>query len=146
MQTLPIEISVRIFHLLDYQSLATANQVSRRWRVLTSDDSFWYNLFKERWGQVSAEFYAPTEPQTWKDVYIVQHRCDHYGLSLKIIKEGNDYYLIHQGKIERYLGSCQNKNGKEMSQQEEGSAISDRLLFFLGDLETACAKAKRVNF
>jgi hypothetical protein len=69
-----------------------------------------------------------------------------YFRGLKIIKEGNDYYLIHQGQIERYLGSCHNKTGKVMSQQEEGSAISDRLLFFLGDLEAACANAKRAKF
>ncbi|KAJ3680165.1 hypothetical protein LUZ60_016443 [Juncus effusus] len=144
MEKLPVEICFRIFQLLDHKSLTTANQVSRKWRILSSDNSLWCDLFKKRWGQDSAQFYAPQEPKTWKGVYTVQNRCDRYGLGVKIIREGTDYYLISQGEIQRHLSSSQNKRkiAERTSQQDEGSAISDRLLFFLGDLETACANAK----
>ncbi|KAJ8513797.1 hypothetical protein OPV22_004231 [Ensete ventricosum] len=87
MERLPGELCLKIFHLLDHRSLAAAPQVCRKWRVLASDDALWSNLFKERWGADSAAFYAPTDPKSWKDVYIVQHRCDRFGLGLRIITE-----------------------------------------------------------
>ncbi|XP_026407549.1 uncharacterized protein LOC113302804 isoform X2 [Papaver somniferum] len=80
-------------------------RVSRKWKHLASQNILWCNLFKERWGDDQAAFYAPTESKTWKNVYEVQDRCDRVGLGLKIIREGGDYYLVHQGEIQRYLGS-----------------------------------------
>nr|XP_010919322.1 uncharacterized protein LOC105043464 isoform X2 [Elaeis guineensis] len=151
MERLPEELCLRIFHLLDHRTLATTLQVCRKWRKLGSDNALWSSLFKKRWGEDSAAFYAPQDSRTWKDVYIVQDRCNRYGLGLKIIREGVDYYLIHQGEIQRYLGSCKRQaswdnggllQGKLEQQRLE---ISDKMLFFIGDLEAACADAKHVR-
>ena len=76
---------------------------------------------------------------------------------LKIIREGGDYYLVHQGEIQRYLGSRRQRKGaisctldsqRDFSgegSQEEGSCrgILDKILFFIGDLEVASTDAKR---
>lgn len=69
---------------------------------------------------------------------------------VRIIREGSDYYLIYQGEIQRYLGSrqhvsCDSKDAPAQSSEDEQRQISDRILFFLGDLEAACADAKRVK-
>ncbi|XP_072957101.1 uncharacterized protein [Typha angustifolia] len=144
MERLPGELCLKVFDLLDHQSLAASLQVCRKWRKLASDNSLWGNLFRERWGGDSAEFYAPQDSKSWKDIYIVQDRCDRYGLGLKIIREGNDYYVIHQGEIQRYLGSGQPKE-VPLQAEEEQHQICDRILFFIGDLEAACADVKRVK-
>uniref|UniRef100_A0A0E0K3R2 F-box protein n=1 Tax=Oryza punctata TaxID=4537 RepID=A0A0E0K3R2_ORYPU len=169
MDGLPAELCIKIFHLLDHQSLASAPQgahvyllfchllsrnsyhcsIKTKWNTLTSDDELWRRLFKDRWGADAAAFYAPEGSKTWKDVFIVQDRCDRYGLGVRIIREGSDYYLIYQGEIQRYLGSrqhvsCDSKDSPEQSIEEQRQ-ISDRILFFLGDLEAACADAKRVK-
>jgi hypothetical protein len=47
---------------------------------LTSDDELWRKLFNDRWGADAAAFYAPEGSKTWKDVFVVQDRCDRYGL------------------------------------------------------------------
>ncbi|KAF8768587.1 hypothetical protein HU200_007135 [Digitaria exilis] len=151
MDWLPGELCLKIFQLLDHQSLASAPQVCRKWRALTSDDELWRKLFNDRWGADAAAFYAPEGSKTWKDVFIVQDRCDRYGLGVRIIREGKDYYLIYQGEIQRYLGSRQGTDGdagKDAPRHDaEGDQrqISNRILFFLGDLEAACADAKRVK-
>lgn len=80
---------------------------------------------------------------------------------MKIIREGGDYYLVHQGEIQRYLGSrkneekvtghsCHTLNSEidftgESSLAEERSCrgILDKILFFIGDLEVASTEAKR---
>jgi hypothetical protein len=69
---------------------------------------------------------------------------------VRIIREGGDYYLIYQGEIQRYLGSRQGTDGDGKSaphqkDEEEQRQVSDRILFFLGDLEAACADAKRAK-
>jgi hypothetical protein len=65
---------------------------------------------------------------------------------VRIIREGRDYYLIYQGEIQRYLGSRQDTDGEvRHKDEEEKRQVSDRILFFLGDLEAACADAKRVK-
>ncbi|XP_035823259.1 uncharacterized protein [Zea mays] len=70
---------------------------------------------------------------------------------VRIIREGKDYYLIYQGEIQRYLGSRQDTDGdcgEDAPRRDAGDEhrqISDRILFFLGDLEKACADAKRVK-
>ncbi|KAK4431298.1 MAG2-interacting protein 2 [Sesamum alatum] len=132
----------------------------RKWRDLASDDVLWSNLFKDRWGIDHATFYAPDDSKSWKDVYIVQDRCDRVGLGLKIIREGDDYFLVHQGQIQRHLGSRQPesqifdsfnwKNGSRAradSADEEqpcpSSSILDNILFFIGDMEVASMHAKR---
>nr|KYP50621.1 F-box/WD repeat-containing protein pof10 [Cajanus cajan] len=158
MESLPFEIYMKIFCLLDYQHLAVAQQVSRRWKFVASDDALWSNLFKKRWGGDHAAFYAPMGSKSWKHVYEVQDRCDRIGVGLKIIREGSDYYLVHQGEIQRYLGSRKNQekvtahschsefnfNGESSLAEERSSrGILDKILFFIGDLEVASAEAKR---
>ncbi|KAL6004414.1 hypothetical protein ACLOJK_004967 [Asimina triloba] len=126
-----------------------------KWKDLASDDILWCNLFKERWGDNHAAFYAPLHSKSWKDVYEVQDRCDRVGLGLKIIREADEYYLIHQGVIQRHLGSRKGRkraNGRANTRLEgEGSqlveesciGILDKILFFIGDLEVATRDAKR---
>jgi len=152
MDWLPGELCLKIFQLLDHQSLASAPQVCRKWRALTSDDELWRKLFTDRWGLDAAAFYAPEGSKPWKDVFVVQDRCDRYGLGVRIIREGKDYYLIYQGEIQRYLGSRQDTDGdggkdapRQDAQDDGQRLISNRILFFLGDLEAACADAKRVK-
>ena len=47
---------------------------------MTSDDELWRKLFTDRWGPDAAAFYAPEGSKPWKDVFVVQDRCDRYGL------------------------------------------------------------------
>uniref|UniRef100_A0A5B7CCQ5 F-box protein n=2 Tax=Davidia involucrata TaxID=16924 RepID=A0A5B7CCQ5_DAVIN len=159
MERFPADLCLKIFCLLDYQNLATAQQVCRKWKAMTSDNKIWSNLFKERWGSDHAMFYAPVDSKSWKDVYEVQDRCDRVGLGLKIIREGGDYFLVHQGEIQRHLGSRSQQNGAngcslsserhligETSVEEEKEpclGILDKILFFIGDLEVASIYAKR---
>ncbi|OIT26502.1 PREDICTED: uncharacterized protein LOC109215221 [Nicotiana attenuata] len=151
MERLPPELSLRIFCLLDHRNLATAQLVCRKWKIMGSDNSLWCDLFIERWGLDQATFYAPSDSKTWKHVYMVQDRCDRNGLGLKIIREGDDYYLIHQGEIQRHLGSRISKmenisdslaNYKD-DKEEPNLGILDKILFFIGDFEAASAQAKR---
>ncbi|XP_020594263.1 uncharacterized protein LOC110034328, partial [Phalaenopsis equestris] len=118
--------------------------VCRKWKKAASDDALWLQLFLLRWGADLANFFSPHHSKSWQQVYAIQHRCDRYGLGLKIIKEGDDCYLIHQGEIQRHLGQW---NGKKSIEDEEacGSHISDRILFFIGDLEVACAEANKAR-
>ncbi|XP_058085933.1 uncharacterized protein LOC131233297 [Magnolia sinica] len=157
MEKLPAEISFKIFCLLDYQNLAKAQQVCRKWKDLASDNILWCNLFRERWGGGHAAFFAPLHTKSWKDVYEVQDRCDRVGLGLKIIREANEYYLVHQGVIQRCLGSrnggkgmnghCSVKRGLSgegsLEVEEPCLGILDKILFFIGDLEVAARDAKR---
>ncbi|KAG8381102.1 hypothetical protein BUALT_Bualt06G0087300 [Buddleja alternifolia] len=156
MEELPTDLCLKIFCWLDHHNLASAQLVCRKWRGLASDDTLWSNLFKERWGIDNAAFYAPADSNSWKDVYIVQDRCDRIGLGLKIIREGDDYLLVHQGQIQRHLGSRQQESrafnlengitgGEECKDEEEGqcSSILDKILFFIGDMESASVHAKR---
>ncbi|KAL2339582.1 hypothetical protein Fmac_007522 [Flemingia macrophylla] len=158
MDNLPFEIYVKIFCFLDYHHLAVAQQVCRRWKFVASNNALWSKLFKERWGGDHAAFYAPMGSKSWKDVYEVQDRCDRIGVGLKIIREGSDYYLVHQGEIQQHLGSRKDQEKvtahschseidftREGSLAEERSSrgILDKILFFIGDLEVASAEAKR---
>ncbi|KAL2527501.1 Uncharacterized protein Adt_12557 [Abeliophyllum distichum] len=155
MEGLPADLCLKIFCLLDHQNLASAQLVCRKWRVLASDNALWSNIFKERWGVDNATFYAPVHPKSWKDVYVVQDRCDRVGLGLKIIREGDDYYLVYQGEIQRHLGSrrletrafetltLEKGYSGTTSEEETCSSILDRILFFIGDLEAASSHAKR---
>ncbi|KAL5803530.1 hypothetical protein ACOSQ4_031835 [Xanthoceras sorbifolium] len=162
MDGLPEHLYLKIFYLLDHQNLAAAQQVCRKWKVLASDNNLWSNLFKERWGGDHAAFYAPVDSKSWKDVYEVQDRCDRVGMGLKIIREGGesgDYYLVHQGEIQRHLGSrrqrkrvdsCPSSSNGEFiiegfpeEEEKSGQGILDRILFFIGDLEVASSEAKR---
>ncbi|KZV17214.1 hypothetical protein F511_04015, partial [Dorcoceras hygrometricum] len=124
-----------------------------KWRNLSMDDKLWSSLFMERWGIDRATFYEPIDSKSWKDVYIVQDRCDRIGLGLKIIREGNDYLLVHQGEIQRHLGS-RRKGSRELEslyledgyverEEEPCSSILDSILFFIGDLESASVGLKR---
>lgn len=60
--------------------LVSPRSVCRKWRALTSDDELWRKLFSDRWGADAAAFYAPAGTKSWKDVFVVQDRCDRYGL------------------------------------------------------------------
>ncbi|OMO93554.1 Secretory pathway Sec39 [Corchorus olitorius] len=142
-------------------ALSSLPRNERKWKVLTSDNMLWSKLFRERWGTDQAAFYAPdpVHSTSWKHVYERQDRGDRVGLGLKIIREGGDYYLVHQGEIQRYLGSrrkrkdCASSSEAEMrveveesvkmEEEEPSLGILDKILFFLGDLETASADAKR---
>ncbi|KAJ4950740.1 hypothetical protein NE237_027572 [Protea cynaroides] len=151
------DLSLKIFCFLDHQDLATAQQVCRKWRVLASNNDLWCNLFKEKWGEHHAAFYDPLDSKLWKDVYQVQDRCDRVGLGLKIIRESDDYYLVHQGEIQRYLGSRKGdkvvsgrsnlKRGfggeESLGAEDLCLGILDKILFFLGDLEVASRDGKR---
>ncbi|CAI8598553.1 unnamed protein product [Vicia faba] len=152
METLPFEICMKIFCFLDHHHLAVSQQVCRKWKLMASDNALWEKLFKERWGGDHAAFYAPNGSKSWKEVYEVQDRCDRVGL------EGSDYYLVHQGEVQRYLGSrkiprqiidhtfsSESELTEESSQAEERSCrgILDKILFFIGDLEAATVDAKR---
>lgn len=78
--------------------------------------------------------------------------------SLKIVREGGDYYLVHQGEIQRYLGSRRQRKGVNscpprserkfvgdgtLNKDEPSRSILDQILFFVGDLEVASTDAKR---
>ncbi|GER46735.1 F-box/WD repeat-containing protein [Striga asiatica] len=154
MDKLPADIFLKIFCWLDHQNLAAAQLVCKKWRDLASDDNLWLNLFKERWGTDRATFYAPIYSKLWKEVYIVQDRCERVGLGLKIIREGDDYLLVHQGEIQRHLGSRQaesrtyesshdRKDESVVEEKTPSSSILDKILFFIGDMETASMHAKR---
>ncbi|KNA19708.1 hypothetical protein SOVF_058930 [Spinacia oleracea] len=157
MEGLPEELCLKIFCFLDYKNLSTAQQVCRKWNVLGSDNTLWANLFKERWGEDRAVIYTPANSKSWKDMYIVQDRCDRVGLELKIIREGVDYYLIRRGEIRRHFGSRRQRKGQEASTlsrpgelTQDGSlvrgssyGILEKMLFFIGDLEVASNEAKR---
>ncbi|XVF51053.1 hypothetical protein PTKIN_Ptkin04bG0153300 [Pterospermum kingtungense] len=154
MERLPADICLKIFCFLDHQDLATALQVCRKWKVLASDNMLWSKLFRERWGNDQAAPNPPIHSTSWKHVYETQDRGDRVGLGLKIIREGGDYFLVHQGQIQRYLGSRRKrKPGVEDSassskpelnvEEQPCRGILDKILFFLGDLEAASADAKR---
>ncbi|GJX45998.1 putative F-box domain-containing protein [Tanacetum coccineum] len=158
MERIPVDLCIKILSALDHHDLVAAHQVCRKWKLLASDNVLWSNLFTQRWGIDRAIFYAPTDSKSWKDVYAVQDRCDRLGLGLKIVREGDDYFLIHQGEIQRHLGSRTLQLGTEdvssssnagytgdeiMSRNNRQMGILDRILFFIGDLETASAPAKR---
>ncbi|KAJ8554260.1 hypothetical protein K7X08_024938 [Anisodus acutangulus] len=152
MEKLQPELFLRIFCLLDHRNLAAAQLVCRRWKMLGSENSLWCDLFIERWGSDQATFYAPSDSKSWKHVYMVQDRCDRNGLGLKIIREGDDCYLIHQGEIQRHLGSRTTKiedisdssaDYKDDRGEEPSLSILDKILFFIGDLESASVQAKR---
>ncbi|KAI3924573.1 hypothetical protein MKX01_038013 [Papaver californicum] len=156
MDGLPTDLYLKIFRSLIIRILQQLNK--QEWKHLATENILWCNLFKERWGDDQAAFYAPTESKTWKNMYEVQDRCDRVGLGLKIIREGGDYYLVHQGDIQRYLGSRNDKKGvNDHSKCERGPITSERLCeedqpclsildkirFFMDDLEMATSDAKR---
>ncbi|KAK9164245.1 hypothetical protein Syun_005147 [Stephania yunnanensis] len=161
MDGLPEDLCLKILCLLDYPNLAAAQQVCRKWKVVASDNKLWRNLFKDRWGEGQAAFFDPSDDsKSWKNVYEVQDRCDRVGLGLKIIREGSDYYLVHQGEILRCLGSrnCGRKRLSTHSNTLNGStlddestkpildpciSILDKILFIIGDLEVATSSTKR---
>lgn len=139
--------------------LTTGNfdvEVCKKWRTLASENTLWSTLFKERWGTDCATFYAPIDSRTWKDVYAVQDRCDRFGVGLKIIREGEDYFLVHQGEIQRHLGRRRPRTAGIDSSSEAGeahnrlagdehcSSILDQIIFFIGDVEAASTHAKRI--
>ncbi|GLJ54690.1 hypothetical protein SUGI_1174880 [Cryptomeria japonica] len=110
METLPAEICYKIFCLLDHQHLAVAQQVCRNWMSFARQDELWRNLFIKRWGTDQANFFSPLLPKTWKMAYETQDRCDRVGFGLTIACEGSDYYIVHQGEIQRWLGSKKSRN------------------------------------
>ncbi|XP_051143137.1 F-box/WD repeat-containing protein pof10-like [Andrographis paniculata] len=144
MEGLPTDLCLKIFQWLDHQNLAAAQLVCRKWRALASDDALWSDLFKERWGIDRATFYAPLDSKSWKDVYIVQDRCDRVGLGLKIIREGDEYFLVHQGEIQRHLGSRRAES--QPFDSVDCPSLLDKILFFVGDMESASIQAKRSGF
>ncbi|XP_050236119.1 uncharacterized protein LOC126686131 [Mercurialis annua] len=147
MEKLPADLYLKIFNSLDHHSLAVALQVSKKWKAMASENGLWCNLFRERWGGDRAAFFAPDDSRSWKDVYEVQDRCDRIGLGLKLIREGLDYYIVHKGEIQRYLGSKRELKRALMEERttkkEEG--ILDKILFIVGDMEVAATQIKRIR-
>ncbi|KAG5229508.1 Secretory pathway Sec [Salix suchowensis] len=129
MESLPADLCLKILSWLDHQNLAIAQQVCKKWNFLASDNKLWSNLFKERWGEDRAAFYEPDGSKSWKDVYEVQDRGDRVGLGLKIIREGRDYYLVHQGEIHQYLGSRRQRKGTDSCPlNSKGKLVGDESL------------------
>ena len=83
--------------------------------------------------------------------------CFYVSRGLKIIREGGDYYLVHQGEVQHHLGSRRpwkganayllapkrDLTGEGSLGKEPSSGILDKIIFFIGDLEAASACAKR---
>ncbi|KAF4350373.1 hypothetical protein G4B88_030891 [Cannabis sativa] len=150
MERLPVELHLKIFCFLDHQNLATAHQVCRKWKVLASDNYVWSSLFKERWGGDRAASFVLGDSRSWKKKYEVEDRLDRVGMRVKIIREGEDYYLVRQGEIQRYLGSRKSSSLKrrssansDLSELQSCRGILDKILFFIGDLEVASTDNKR---
>ncbi|OWM79661.1 hypothetical protein CDL15_Pgr023073 [Punica granatum] len=125
MESLPVELCLKIFCCLDHQDLAAALQ--------------------GRDGERIGLFHMPLPAQNHGKMRT---------RGLKIIREGENYYLVCQGKIQRYLGSrtqkrrvmnwpSRNLNGEGPTPEEISSrGILDRIIFFIGDLEVASSEAK----
>nr|DAD17997.1 TPA_asm: hypothetical protein HUJ06_019460 [Nelumbo nucifera] len=78
---------------------------------------------------------------------------------LKFVREGDDYYLVHQGEIQRHLGSRKSRKGATGNSnlkrefigeipsgaEEPCLGILDKILFFIGDLEVASRDIKRTR-
>ena len=80
---------------------------------------------------------------------------------MNITREGLDYFLVHEGKLLRFLGTCNNKQRESVKNEEEKQQVQvpsvivekddttsqeglvDKLLFFLGDLEYATRQQKK---
>ena len=79
--SLPQELSLSIFKLLDGPSLAAASQCSRSWSNIVKDDSVWRAAFFRRWGRQIHTSPAPIQvggpgtglpnnpKQEWKKMY-----------------------------------------------------------------------------
>jgi len=79
--SLPQELSLSIFKLLDGPSLAAASQCSRSWANIVKDDSVWRAAFFRRWGRQIHTTPAPIQvggpgtglpnnpKQEWKKMY-----------------------------------------------------------------------------
>ncbi|GER33414.1 F-box/WD repeat-containing protein [Striga asiatica] len=154
MEKLPADLCLKIFCCLDHQNLAAAQLVCRKWRNLASDDILWSNLFNKRWGidHDRPTFDSPVCSKPWKDIYIVQERCHRFGLGWKIIREGDDYFLIHKGEIQRHLVSRRmesrpyrwpNSRKAEPVDDQTRSIIVDSIIFVIGDMENASMQSKR---
>ncbi|XP_042428598.1 uncharacterized protein LOC122015662 [Zingiber officinale] len=148
MERLPGELLLRIFHPLDHRSLAAARQGSGRPWHLTMHSGQTYS--RRDGEEIERQHPMPRMIQN-PGKMLTLCKTDATVLDgTKIIREGSDYYLIHQGEIRRFLGTSQPIVGVEgraarRDDEERASAISDRILFFLGDLETVCTAAKRVR-
>lgn len=97
-------------------------------------------------------FQEPLELSTCRTLPDSFDTALNYRSGVKIIREGSDYYLIHGGEILKFLGTGRptprdgiSSKAESRGEEERASAISDRILFFLGDLETAFTAAKRVR-
>lgn len=79
--SLPEELSLAVFKLLDGPTLAAASQVSRSWNNIIKDDSVWRVAFFRRWGREVHTSPAPIQvggpgtglpnqpKQEWKKMY-----------------------------------------------------------------------------
>ncbi|PON72010.1 Sec39 domain containing protein [Parasponia andersonii] len=152
----------RQLHLLQHDKLALSEATSHE-TLKNSVSSLMGKLEKlvqsalslvssnERWGGDRAALIFRQSPSSWKKKYEVQDRCDRIGVGMKIIREGGDYYLVHHGEIQRYLGSRRQSLSLKRELSVDGSlkveescrGILDKILFFIGDLEVASTDAKR---
>lgn len=78
---------------------------------------------------------------------------------MRVIREGGKYYFIIQGKIHSYFGTREERrvlksrqwSGHNVSYEHHpfpiqmARGILDRIIFCMGDMETAQAEAKRAR-
>lgn len=161
MDELPSELFLRILSLLDYRHLANVALVCRSWSSQSREAGLWQRLYEQRWGNKTSN---PSKFKTWKAAYESQDRCERIGMDVSITREGLDYLLVHEGRLLRLLGSrksqkqCLNEivskkqpihtapllpSKCKPSGSREG--LVNELLFFLGDLEYATRKTKRIK-
>eukprot|EP00250_Pteridium_aquilinum_P015475 c22604_g1_i1 orf=251-751(-) len=164
MDELPSELCLRVFSMLDYRHLASAALVCRSWSNQSGQAHLWQRLYEQRWGKGASN---PCKFKSWKAAYEARDRCERVGMDISITREGFDYFLVHEGRLLRLLGSCKSQKqglddivcgvGEKQSIHipaalplQEKNTVSqeglvDKLFFFLGDLEYATRKPKRTR-
>ncbi|MCO5568189.1 hypothetical protein L7F22_021885 [Adiantum nelumboides] len=160
MDDLPSDLFLRILSLLDYRHLANVAQVCRSWYSVSAQAHLWQRLYEQRWGKGTC---ALRQSTSWKTAFEARDRCQRIGMDVHIAREGLDYFLVHEGRLLRFPGTrrsqeqgpndevCERRlihrqtslpSQCAPSGSEEG--LIDNLLFFLGDLEHAMRKPKRI--
>ncbi|KAG8373793.1 hypothetical protein BUALT_Bualt11G0062100 [Buddleja alternifolia] len=147
-----------IFYLYDdAKRCGLCVQVCRKWRGLASDDTLWSNLFKKDGGLIMLHFMLlqilTRGKMSTSFKTVVTNRIV---IGVEDNKRRRMIIISFQGQIQRHLGSRQQESrafnlengitgGEECKDEEEGqcSSILDKILFFIGDMESASVHAKR---
>ncbi|KAH7332522.1 hypothetical protein KP509_20G092400 [Ceratopteris richardii] len=161
MDSLPSEVFLRILSMLDYRHLANAAQVSKSWSSQSGEGQLWRRLYEQRWGQST---FDPKRFKSWKAAYEAEDRCERVGIDVNITREGLDYFLVHEGRILRFLGTCGTQRqalddracrketvcietslNSQAKSSSSSAGLVNKLLFFLGDLEYVTREKKRIR-